>query len=378
MQPKAKWTKPSGSEVWSAFVGPFYLEVNPPACSLREVSTLAVLWEHVGPVPCDAPDLMRLTETELARRLEDAAETMDGRDLVARGADETGTGTLVFADKPIYVDAQRHHDELTAWGDAKWGASPQFKVGDLVRTQHGVAVVTEVFTEATAFASDGCDGRLRNEEITPYTLPPIRSYSELATALDELPDGWRIARTICRKPEMHRDCIECLEPYKYTEWSTHSSIDLTEEYPEDCSHRVRPPAVRPRQLAQRPNHLDLVRCKTTCLVGWVEFVDSDGFCHLRFDNIHRPVGYWPDELLPYTLPPINSYADLADVLDELPEGWRVKMVAEDGWFVYRRADDRYESKNDMSAMGFTRPAFVSVCSNVGHAAFSVLPPERGN
>ena len=118
--------------------------MNPPECSLREVSTLAVLWEHIGPVPCDAPDLMRLTEAELARRLECAAETMDGEGLVgappphveqtrlltevnADGPDTTAS--LIGLDRDPRLFDAAHPDRVA---NAAVRNQLRFKVGELV------------------------------------------------------------------------------------------------------------------------------------------------------------------------------------------------------------------------------------------------------
>lgn len=91
-QPKAKWSRYEDSQqVWTAIVGPFYLDVDGETgdCEIAEwdaesASIGRTLWEHHTPPPCDVVDLMRLTEDELARRLHGAAETMDGKELVAK------------------------------------------------------------------------------------------------------------------------------------------------------------------------------------------------------------------------------------------------------------------------------------------------------
>jgi len=164
MQPKAKWKKCDWRNAWTAVVGPFHLEISPSSgeCLLsqwdgHEVG--AALWRDTRTVPCDVTDLMRLTEAELARRLEDAAETMDGRDLVA---------------PPFPVQSMRVEGAANRMGvcASKW---------QRVRsTWHKV-----LFT-------DGVVGPLFDENATPYTLPSITSYADLADVLDELPEGWRI------------------------------------------------------------------------------------------------------------------------------------------------------------------------------------------
>ena len=323
-QPKAKWTKASGSEVWSAFVGPFYLEVNPPGCSLREVSTLAVLWEHIGPVPCDAPDLMRLTEAELARRLEGAAETMDGGELVGEPATATPPAGTIRIPQALAeaidedLEANRRYAETTAWGDKMWGdaaaeAGPRFKVGDRVTakpfTRLRDTMIAAVGT-ITATAGDCAIVKFaRNAEVRAHQTD-LELYEAATFKVGDL------VRTV----DFGIGCVVAVNTTGPQDWWLHE---------------------------------------------------------VRFDSLPKNMWYPATGLQPYTLPPITSYADLADVLDELPKGWRVKMAAADGWFIYRRDGDRYESKNDLSEMGFTRLAFVAIGGNVSLAKFSVLPPEGG-
>jgi len=87
-QPKAKWPECSG--VWFARVGQYQLEVSiGPSRGEWVVGIFdddsgddEYLVRETVPVPCDLPDLMRLAEAELARRLRGAADSMDGRELV--------------------------------------------------------------------------------------------------------------------------------------------------------------------------------------------------------------------------------------------------------------------------------------------------------
>lgn len=92
MQPKARWTiHPSNSDVWTASLGVFllYVETTTGQCSILANrgqpspggGTRFVLWDMLAPTPCDAPDLMRLCEEELARRLHAVADTVAGDEL---------------------------------------------------------------------------------------------------------------------------------------------------------------------------------------------------------------------------------------------------------------------------------------------------------
>lgn len=87
-QPKAKWERGDVDSEWYCEVGPFGLVVSTAVgrWELWQKDPLTLLADngdepHV--LPCDAADLMRLAEAELARRLHGAAESMDGRELVA-------------------------------------------------------------------------------------------------------------------------------------------------------------------------------------------------------------------------------------------------------------------------------------------------------
>lgn len=94
-QPKAKWSPydEDTRRIWTAAVGPFYLDVNANAgtCEIAEweadSGTIGeTLWEQDVPTPCDVVDLMLLAEADLERRLRGAAETMRGEELVATPA----------------------------------------------------------------------------------------------------------------------------------------------------------------------------------------------------------------------------------------------------------------------------------------------------
>ena len=261
MEPKAKWKvyDPAVPHVWSAVVGPFYLEVDrfngyAEICEYGADDIGARLWHEQFQTPQDAADLMHLTEAELARRLEHAAGTMDGRELVAercpnRGAsiradyqtnsygisrsamapgrpgqraafdigDEvyatdvagkvhrgfiapsTVTGCyLVKTTDAVGYFSEKSLEMVRRVGDVE--DSPRFKVGDLVRSkEHGRLGVVDslnvpfvaVRFPNTAVGSGGFE-QVYDVEFEPYVLPPINSYADLAAVLDELPEGWRV------------------------------------------------------------------------------------------------------------------------------------------------------------------------------------------
>ena len=92
MQPKAKWTTSAARPgVWTADLGMYvmYAETNTGQCSIFAErcspspggGSRFVLWNRLVPTPCDAPDLMRLCEEELARRLHAVADTMAGDEI---------------------------------------------------------------------------------------------------------------------------------------------------------------------------------------------------------------------------------------------------------------------------------------------------------
>lgn len=84
-QPKAKWERDPENGGWRADVGPFHLEVNTACDGRAELydSEWKGLWDHRPAEPYDIVDLMLLSEAELKRRLRGAADTMDGKELVA-------------------------------------------------------------------------------------------------------------------------------------------------------------------------------------------------------------------------------------------------------------------------------------------------------
>jgi hypothetical protein len=96
-KPKAEWKVDACGEEWSAEVGPFGMVVAPHNGSIElwQRDPLERLWLETQPTPCDAADLMRLAEAELARRIEHTAETMDWTQLVA--------GKLETKEQPAYA-----------------------------------------------------------------------------------------------------------------------------------------------------------------------------------------------------------------------------------------------------------------------------------
>jgi hypothetical protein len=109
MQPKARWTH-LRSNVWTASIGVFVLsaETDIGHCVIyanRAKKSLGgatryVLWSTLVPTPCDAPDLMRLCESELSRRLRIVADTLAGDELAplpAEGLPDTHAPARVSA-----------------------------------------------------------------------------------------------------------------------------------------------------------------------------------------------------------------------------------------------------------------------------------------
>jgi len=246
MEPKAKWHKLS-AHCWRAEVGPFRLEVilDDGECQIADAKTYAQLWFQKVATPCDVTDLMRHTESELARRLEKAASTMDGGELVPRTlaavakefmslGDGQSTQDDVFGDthsptgwsyvetstEPRFKVGDRVQDTTGELGSGRvystnartntYGVEfdsgnsgplsgqflvhepPRFKVGDLVRTKFSVSVgvVAEIVSDrVSTFVSKDYASRICNSSLTPYVLPTITSYADLASVLDELPEG---------------------------------------------------------------------------------------------------------------------------------------------------------------------------------------------
>ncbi len=202
--PKAKWSEVFVSTgEWSATVGPYTLEVgrNLGRCEIWHQGHLTPIWSRAVPTPCDAADLMRITEAELARRLTAAAETMDGNELLGPSQAERfmtlPDGSTTSND--VFGHAQRP-------GSSSWFEKhlPQivseptpFEVGDFVRERYDrrVAIVQKVVDGGACHLEFGYFHACALE---PYTLPPITSYADLANTLDELPEGARVEVTSVR------------------------------------------------------------------------------------------------------------------------------------------------------------------------------------
>lgn len=104
---------------------------------------------------------------------------------------------------------------------------------------------------------------------------------------------------------------------------------------------------------------DLVRGCRSRRVGVVENTSGHPNIFVRFVNSGRveerelsyvaviePLSHVA-VIEPYQLPPIKTYADLADVLDELPEGTVLEVVAQPGnepWFVKRCRGEEYAGR----------------------------------
>lgn len=230
MHPKARWTRGKRLPLaWTSKVGPFHLEVDTEIgrCELCEYDPDNTdpgpsLWIHYAPTPCDAADLMRLTEAELARRLEETAGSMDGRGLVAetkraissagprRDADDDedycGCGDCSECCPRDVWDAKIASAVDTIARLSKSPTDlvgtptfePRFKVGDLVLVLgadigrvagvSGPAAISPLYLVEI----DSESATYRQVSLSPYTLPPITSYADLADVLDELPEGWRV------------------------------------------------------------------------------------------------------------------------------------------------------------------------------------------
>ena len=89
-QPKARWVVRHPG-VWTVDLGMYvmYVDTDTGQCSIFAErcspspggGTRFELWNRLVPTPCDAPDLMRLCEEELARRLHAVADTMAGDEI---------------------------------------------------------------------------------------------------------------------------------------------------------------------------------------------------------------------------------------------------------------------------------------------------------
>ena len=96
--------------------------------------------------------------------------------------------------------------------------------------------------------------------------------------------------------------------------------------------------------------------------------------------------YGHHELTPYTLPAINSYADLADVLDELPEGTVVQMLlptrsplghaGPTDVYRYRRTQTGYEFTSRDQGWRRSESCSTRAPDELDAASFRIFPPSE--
>jgi hypothetical protein len=381
--PKAKWTK-LHTDAWDARVGPFFLDVD--ACTGRcrisewriETESIgSVLWQQRLPTPCDVPDLMHLTEAELARRLEQTAETVDGSGLVAPSAaekfmdlgDGSKTSDDVFGDTPD--SSTMTYDEVVEWADNVSASLPEpnFKVGDLVTVtekvgcgtsddfvpgqklkvikRDGAASLWHVFSPETDFR------RVVSARILkPWHDEPQFKVGDRVMSFDGSPSR-HITGTVAKYVAETEDYVVHLDDGTRLVCNTRHLVSA-------CS-------LEPRF---KIGDLVCVLWHDGIRVGAVTHIttDASGKRPLFSVTINGDVAtYHPDGLNAYTLPPINSYADLADVLDELPEGWRV----EQNFVVY---GDRCRREHWRDADGTLHTRAGSVSRGCALPASGIEPP----
>jgi hypothetical protein len=136
----------------------------------------------------------RLTE-QLRFKVGDQVIARRGTQLRDTMLDAVGT-VQQLRDAGRLIVAYGTCSSVTCWPVSleKVDEEPRFNVGDLIRTRHrrrvGVVAVPRYTNEHSLV--DFAD--LKNEiihtaDLEPYALPPIKSYADLADALDELPLG---------------------------------------------------------------------------------------------------------------------------------------------------------------------------------------------
>jgi hypothetical protein len=136
-------------------------------------------------------------------------------------------------------------------------------------------------------------------------------------------------RAIGAAPNIYRTSLNCLRdalglPTSLLQqtWDEHEAVGV---FPPKNLALVEVRTERSRFKAG-----DLVREKYDRRVAIVQQVVDNGACHLEFGYFHACA------LEPYTLPPVTSYADLANVLDELPLGTIVEVTSARGVARFRR------------------------------------------
>jgi hypothetical protein len=340
MEPKAKWSVLyAESNEWAAEVGPFVLQVAPRVgrCEIWQDKPSYRIWEHLAPTPCDVTDLMRLTEAELARRLVTTAETMEGGELVA-SALQAG---LAANDRAEHNIPDSHRDPI-------------------FNDEDDVPVVRSTPKPEMKF-----------------------NIGDRVECLDTYLWQWHAGTVRSRyfKPESYRvTCDDGFEGlFKTAHLRAIATPPATNPAPEQPRHH-------PRAISEWPrfNIGDLVRVPFSAVsrVGVVTAVPEDEYVcfNVSIDGVKHV--YATCDVHPYTIPPINSYADLADVLDELPEGVVVEFKERGCYPVQsRRSGASYEARLPLNA-GY-EPTPWSASELLGgrsaksvHATCRIVPPSE--
>lgn len=378
MTPKAKWKLCVAGDVWRAEAGPFRMEVTSTdgECLIQDADSYAEIWFQKVATPCDAPDLMRLCEGELARRLQHTAETMDGSGLVAAESDVAETWAEIRDSRGQVVGRTKRltpRPSGTFYG--KQPIDPCTAPPEQERPRHlafsptgpanpfapGAGYGQMTIGREVVSVSKGCRGwvsvidKKSRESLVEFSNGPVWvHWSDLqpAPATPETYALSNLARHVDVAKHVAAAAAAASDP-RLSEWPS------------------------PSRESARFKVGDLVRGHRSRMVGVVQSIAGWPDVSVRFVNADRVEDTELSHVAVldhYTLPPITSYSELADVLDELPEGCVVKMDTAEGWFAYQRVGGRYASRTEMSTMSSTRQAFVSA-GRILPGSFSVLPPE---
>lgn len=208
-QPKAKWECSPNKNNADCRVGPFNLEAHVHRSGGKWAvfgDDLLTSADVVG--PCDIVDLMLLAEAELERRLRGAAETMDGKELVAEDANapkctkcgarapERYRGKRVItcpecSDPPKYAE----HVTLGITGSRASAEAHQY-----TSDKTPVGTVERVNDDGTVLVRVGGSTNLFNE----YAARQDKRLSALMLGPDEGSLAWALAHL-----RAGRECTDC-------------------------------------------------------------------------------------------------------------------------------------------------------------------------
>ena len=308
---------------------------------------------------------MRLTEAELARRLEHAAGTMEGGELVAERCPARGAS--------ICADYQTNSCGISrsAMAPDRPGQRAAFDIGDEVYATDVSGKVHRGFVAPSTVT--GCYLVKTTDAAGYFSEKSL----EMVRRVGDVEDSPRFKvgdRVVVARLSGFRSVPGVVRETRFGICDVDFDNGTFTRYAEGL--------LQPESQRLKVGDLVRVPFAGSVRVGIVTAVPEEQYVCFNVKVDCTKHVYAACDVCPYTLPTINSYAELAAALDELPEGWRVERCRKsgDGWCCFsRNADGTYRERAGVELCSWTRRELLAGIneSRYPEATHRVLPPESG-